>query len=344
MKISSELKAGIITVVTLALLYWGFNFLKGKDLFNKKFHIYAVYEKVDGLTTSREVSINGFKVGSVEKIEFHPDGSGHLVVTMNIESKFAVPHGSVARISGDLLGDKSIELLLSDSTSTVTNGDTLLSQVELSLQENVNRQLAPLKQKTEKLIGSVDTVLVLISGFLNDETKKNFVETFNSIQRSFQVLENTVTTVDRTVTEAQTDLQTTLSNIASITTTLKENNDELDKIFSNLSNVSDSLAQIKFKQTFATLNEALESTRQVMEKINNGDGSIGLLLNDPEVYENMNKATEQLNLLLLDIKYNPRRYLHFSVFGGNKEYSEEEILEMEEENKKKREENSKSEN
>lgn len=337
MKITRELRVGLISILALVLLYWGFNFLKGKDIFSNKKIIYAIYEKVDGLSPSRPVTINGFKVGQVDNIYFHPDGSGRLIAALNITTDFQISKSSIAEIqSNSLMGDKVVELILGDTPIAAISGDTLASDIQLSLTEEVNRQVAPIKQKAETLISDIDTVMVLISGFLNEQTKDNFEATFNSLKRSFLVLENTIKTVDETVGESQGDLKLTFKNIAEITTTLKESGVNIEATIVNLNSITDSLAEVRFKETFRSLNKALTYTESVMEKIDNGDGSVGLLVNDPEMYKNLEEATKQLNLLLLDVKYNPNRYVNFSLFGNKKQYSEEEIREMEEEAEKKR--------
>ncbi len=338
MKITKEVKVGLISLAALALLYWGFNFLKGKELFTNKRVYYAVYDHVDGLNRSRPVTINGFQVGQVEDIYFHPDGSGELVVKMNMTSDFKISRNTLARIySTDILGDKSIELVLGNDIEPAKSGDTLRSDIQLSLTEEVNRQVAPLKQKTEKLLSSIDTVLILVSGFLNEQTRQNFVETFNSVRRSFQILENTVRSVDETVTETQPDLRSIIHNIASITKNLEENNDRFTEIFANINTLSDSLSKVQFRETFDNLSKALVTTEDVLHKINEGEGSMGKLLNDPELYDNLENASEQLNRLILDIKYNPSRYVNFSVFGNRRTYTEKEIREQEQKLKKERE-------
>lgn len=336
MKISREFRVGLVALIALILLYWGFNFLKGRDLFEKKRVYYAVYDKIDGLSRSRPVTINGFQVGMVDEIYFHPDGSGRLIVRMNMSSEFKISKGTLARIySEDIIGGKSVELVLGVNDEAALSGDTLQSDIQLSLTEEVNKQVAPLKQKAEKLIGSVDTVLILISGFLNEKTQENFMETFNSIRRSFQMLENTVRTVDKTVVDSQEDLTTVINNLASITTNLAENNDELNRAFNNVSNITDSLAQVRFAETFRSLNQALVATEKIMTKIEDGDGTLGLLVNDRKLYDNIKEASSQLELLLEDVRYNPKRYVNFSVFGKSKSYTQEEINAMEKERKKK---------
>lgn len=338
MNISRELKVGIIAIIAFGALYWGISFLKGSNLFDNSRYYYAVYQRVDGLTPSRPININGFKIGSVDDISLMPGSEGKLVVRIKLTKEYDIPENTVARIySTGLLGEKAIELVLGNSPTKATVGDTLRSDIELSLTEEVNRQVAPIKEKAEKLIGSIDTVMLLAQGFLNQNTQADFTATIESIKHSFAALQHATSVFDTTMTASSAGLVTTVNNLSKITTSLEQNRDNLDSIFHNLNNVSDSLAEVRFKETFANLNKAIASTNSVMEKINKGEGSVGKLIHDQEVYENLNNATEQLNLLLLDIKYNPNRYVNFSVFGSKKKYSEEEMLKEEAKRKKERE-------
>lgn len=338
MKISREFKVGLISIFALIALYWGANYLSGSNVFESKRYFYAVYSQIDGLSESHPININGHQVGQIAEIYFHPDNSGRLMVKLAMIDDFAIPDNTKARIySSGLLGEKAISLDIGNSTTMAQSGDTLISNIELSLTEEVNRQVAPLKDKAERLFASIDTVMILVSGFLNPETQDDFNKTFKSIKRSFTTLEHSLELLDTTFANSQAGLTSSINNLAKVISTLESNRNQLDNIFKNLDSVTDSLAQIQFKQTFDALNSALVSAESVLTKVDKGEGSAGLVMNDPELYKNLEEATEQLNLLMLDIKYNPHRYLNFSVFGGNKEYSEEEILKQEAKNKKKRE-------
>lgn len=323
----------------MVLLYWGFNFLKGEQVFEKKNVLYAVYDKVEGLTAAKPVLINGYKVGMIDDVYFHPDGSGRLMVAMNITTDFVIARNTKATIvSTDLLGEKAINLDLGTSPEPAVSGDTLISDIELSLTEEVNKQVAPLKEKVESLFGSVDTVLILISGFLDDNAQNNFGATFSSLRRSVTRLESTLTQLDKTVNNSKGDIQGTFANLHKITTNLEQNGEQLSGIFNNLNAITDSLSKARLKETFASLNEALAAAESVLKKVDTGDGTMGKLINDPELYENLERASEQLDLLLLDIKYNPKRYVDLSLFGGRKEYNEEENLKKEQEAAAKRDE------
>lgn len=329
-KLSKEFKVGLVSIFTLALVYWGFNFLKGNSLFQSERFFYAVYNDVDGLDKARPVNINGLKIGRVHDIYLHPDASGKVVVQMIINDDINISKDTEAKIySQDFIGGKSIQLLLGEDPNLAGSGDTLKSDIQLSIKDAVNAQVAPLRAKAEDMISSIDTVITLVQGFLNEETRNSFLTTFSSIKNSFEILENTLTVVNSSVQSTQGDFEKIMKNIALITENLEKNSDNFDTIFNNVSSLSDSLAKIEFTKTFESLNRTLAMTEEVMNKINSGDGSLGLLINDTALYHNLNLTAEQMNRLILDVKYNPKKYVNFSVFGGGKEYSEEEIEKIE---------------
>ena len=324
---SRQIRAGLVAILAFAMLYWGINFLKGKNLFNSQTLVYSIYERVDGLTPARPVTINGFQIGQVNRIYFHPNKDGRLIVEMSINTDFTIPKSSIARInSTSLMGDKSVELILANDYSNIlADGDTLNSEIMLSLTEEVNRQVLPLKQKAESLIGSIDTAMTLVTSFLNDQTRNNFIATFASVRRSFETLENTTKEIDLLVTDNRVNLTRLIENITSISKGLKDNESNLSAIIANAESISDTIAKANIGETLRSLNTALSQSEEIFKKVNDGTGTAGKLINDPKLYDDMAKAAEQLNLLLLDVKYNPNRYIHFSVFGSSKEYDKEEM-------------------
>ncbi|MDZ7847309.1 MAG: hypothetical protein U5L96_11325 [Owenweeksia sp.] len=173
----------------------------------------------------------------------------------------------------------------------------------------------------------MDTVLTLVSGFLNTDTRDNFMETFNSVRRSFKKLENTVGTIDNTVSETQGDVVSSVHNITEVTKTLSDNTAKLNNIFANLNTISDSLAEVRFAKTFKSLQQAMEAAEGISNKINEGEGSLGKLVNDDDLYNNLQDASKQLDLLLMDLRYNPKRYVNFSLFGEDQPYNPESLPE-----------------
>lgn len=329
MTLPRELRAGLIAILALGLLYWGINFLKGKNIFSQQTLVYAIYDRVDGLTPARPVMINGFQVGQVNRVYFHPDRDGRLIVEMVLTTDFGIPANTIARInSQNLLGDKNVEFDLGDSPIFIEHNDTLSSDIARSLTEEVNRQVLPLKQKAENLIGSIDTAMTLLTGFLNEQTRNNFMATFESVRRSFETLEHTTAELDLLITDNRKEITSIVDNVKEISDALGENATELRCIIDNTEEITDTLAQARIGQTFRKLNSALARTDTILDKVNRGEGSLGLLLNDRKLYDQLEAASHELNMLLLDVQYNPNRYLHFSVFGSSKEYDSEALEEI----------------
>lgn len=315
MRYKKEIITGIVFIAALALFIWGFNFLKGFNLFKEQRVFYAVYDRVSGLSKSNPVSVNGLKVGQVSDIYFEPDFSGNIIVELTIETQIPIPRNSVALIySSDLMGSKAINLQLGLDSLFVNDGDTLQTKVEASLKEAVNQQIQPLKLKAEELILSMDSVVTVIKEIFNEKARDNLTHSLASIQQTFENLENASYNLDTLVAAQKTRLSNIMINLESITTTISENEDNIDNILANFSSLSDSLAQAKIPQTFANINRVADDVAVIIDKINNGEGSIGMLVNDENLYKDLQKTAEQLHLLMEDIRVNPKRYVRFSLF------------------------------
>ncbi len=311
-----ETKIGLIAFISLAIIYLGLNFLKGEHVFGNQDVYYGVYERINGLEVSNPVMLNGFKIGQVKKIEILNDGSGKLKVTMLVHEDLDIPKDSKALLkAGDLLGSMQIHIILGESTEMAQSGDMLQPDVEGDLVEEVNAQLRPIKVKAESLISSVDSVIRVIEGILNAESQQNLVESFTGINRAVRNLEKTTVRLDTLVREERQRIKAIFMNVESVTSTLAENGDELDRIINNFADISDTLAQANIAETVVKANAALEDVESVMTKINNGEGSLGMLINNPDLYNNLESASNNLDLLVEDIRINPNRYVQVSVFG-----------------------------
>ncbi len=305
-------------IAALALFIYGFNFLKGKDIFKKERHFYSVYPGVGGLVVASPVFINGLKVGLVKDIRFHPDASNRVVVEFALTNPISIPSNSVARIySSDLMGSKAIDLILGNSTTMASSGDTLSSQLQATLQEEVNRQVLPLKTKAEALMGSIDSAITIIRYVFNETTRENLDKSFLSIKTTIENLEHTTFNIDTLVTSQRYRMSLIIANIESITTNIRNNNQQISNVLENFSRITDTLARIQLSSTFEQLNTTLTRTAEVMTKIESGQGSLGLLINDDSLYQELTKSSQELELLLQDMRLHPDRYLHFSVFGRN---------------------------
>lgn len=320
MKISREVKIGFSVIVTLAIAVWGFNWLKGNDILVKSREYYAVYTNVGGLSTSAPVQVNGLQVGSVSDIRLMDGHPGLVLVTFKITNKnFKFPKDSEAKLaSPSLLGGKVIEIVLGDSSVTAVPGDTLFTRYELDLQQQVNEMVAPLKVKVENLLSNIDSILIPIQTILNDQTAQRLAEGIGRIPKIIANLEHITFKVDTLISSEKNKLSRIFSNVESISANLKNNNDKISSILDNVDEITDSLAKSNFKKAIANATDILEKVDNIVTKIDNGEGTLGALINDDKLYLQIDSAAKNLNFLVDDIGQNPERYLHFSFIHINR--------------------------
>jgi phospholipid/cholesterol/gamma-HCH transport system substrate-binding protein len=313
---NKELKIGLLTIVAIITLVFGINYLKGINILNDNRNFYAVYENIGGLEVGSPVMVNGYKVGMVNAITFLIDNNQSLLVTINIEKEFDIASNTVCKIvNQDFMGTKGIDLLLGDASDLLAIGDTLISDIEATLQAEVNAQILPLKNKAEELIGSIDSVMIIITAVLNKNTRESLRNSFQSLDETFLLMSSTMLKVDSLVNKNDERISRIVRNLESITTNLESSNGEIKTILTNFASLSDSLVK-------ADVIETLKNVSELTSKINNGEGSLGLLIKDDKVYTNFEKSTRELAALIEDIKKNPSRYVNFSIIGGGKSYVE----------------------
>jgi len=317
MKITKEVRIGIIVLTAIALSYWGLNYLKGQDIFTSQKAIYAVYSRVDGLLPSNVVQVNGYKIGFVKTINLLPDHSGRLVISMHIKSDLKIPRNSKAEIfSTDFLGTKAVQLIFGDSKEDIQDGDTLPSSVQASLTDEVGAQVAPIKEKAENLLASLDSVAAVFREVFNQETKLNLKKSFESISAALNSIDNIATTVDTMLGKKNGRIKLLLENLESITGNIKNHNQQIGEVIDNFSGISDTLRKANLSQTILNLKNTLDKTSSIFDKVNKGEGTLGLLVNDDSLYVNLNNTARSLDALVKDLNANPKKYVHFSMFGG----------------------------
>ncbi len=317
MKISNELKIGVLATVAIVLFIIGYNFLKGTDVFSSTDTFYARYKEVDGLGLSNFVKIKGLNVGRVTDLVLEEGNQGEIIVEFTVDENFKLPKGTIARIiSSDLLGTKAINLELSDTTIYYQNGDTLVSALQESLSKSVQAELLPVKQKAENLLSSIDSVLTIIRSIFNEQTTKDIKQSVSSITSTLNHINKSAENVEGLLVQNTTRIDRIFSNIESITLMLKNNEENISAVLSNLNNISDTLAKSNLKQTIASAQDALETTAEILDKIKKGEGTIGMLVNDEKLYNNLEQTSLDLDLLLKDLKSHPDSYVHFSIFGN----------------------------
>jgi phospholipid/cholesterol/gamma-HCH transport system substrate-binding protein len=314
MKLKKTSKIGILVVFCLTLLVWGINFLKGRDIFRTERVYYARYENVGGLTATTLVTLNGLKIGYVREIYFAEDLSGDLIVKIALHNNFPLPVGTTAQISSsDLLGSKVVKINLGKSDKLLLPNDTLNTQMEADIMQQVNEQIAPIKAKAERLIENLDSIVTAASKVLSSDAQNNISESIRQIQMTMTNLEKISTNLSDVISGQKNNLASTISNLSEITGNLKNNSGKLGHIMDNFSSLSDSLKKLELNRTIENVNSSVASLETILAKIDTANGSLGLLVNDPRLYQNINYTSENLNRLLIDFRTNPKRYLHFSA-------------------------------
>jgi phospholipid/cholesterol/gamma-HCH transport system substrate-binding protein len=314
-KKSTIVYIGITFVVAIFIFVWGYNFLKGKDLFSKQMILYSRYHKIDGLVTANPVLINGKQVGSVRKIFFAPDHSGDLIVSFLIKDKFPIPKNTVARIvNATLLGAKSVDLKLGNSKEVVKSGDTLRGSVEVTLKDEVSSALAPMKARAERILSNADTLIKSMSKLLSKETKGNLRMSFEDIAGLLHNLKLTTAELKQTVHQSKGHIIQTTAHIDSLAAVLSDSRGDMQEMIYNFKNISDTLAHADLAGTIRQTKASLEHINQLLQKINQGQGTVGQLIVNDSLYIELNKSVSDLDKLLKDLKANPHRYLKFSVF------------------------------
>jgi len=311
-KIKTEVRIGIILLATFLLVFWGINYLKGRNLLKKTDIYYAVFNNVQGLDPSSPVLLNGYKVGLINTIDFDVESLTNIVVSFSVDHKFNIPKTSVVElISADLLGSKALQIIPSKSKEFHVYGDTLTSSIKDDIFSSMSNEIIPLKESAESLMLNLDSVVNALAVILN-------AETIVSIQNSFVNLETTSQLLSEQLSTG--DLRKMLNSLAGFSNSLNDNKEKLDSIFYNVENISDSLASANILSLINSANESFMNIAQLLEHVNSGEGSLGKFSQDDSLYNNLNSSMESLDLLLKDLQENPKRYVHFSVFGGkNKE-------------------------
>ncbi len=304
MKYTKEVKTALLALVAILLFIFGYSFLKGKNWFDSSRTFYAVYNDVEGLTPSSPVTINGLKVGSVAAIGFLDD-TGKLVVTFTVDTELPFSANSVAQIyGGGLIGGKSVAIIPTyERDNLAKDGDTLNSEIEEGLLELVNERLTPLQEKVEKAIMSTDSLINSFNEVMNPRTRENLKNSIEDLSITVAALKSSAQTADNILGSNSNRIDTAMTNFAQVSRNLKE--------------FSGKVNEIDLEKMSTDLEETIAGLQSVSDKLNNGEGTAARLINDPSVYNNLERATNQLDELIQDVKLNPKRYVHFSIFGKN---------------------------
>lgn len=308
-KLSNEVKVGGTVLVTILVFIWLFNFLKGKDFISSKAHYYAIYDKIGGLAESSPVEINGYKVGVVQSIDFIDAKSGKLLVEFAVNRDFKLPKNTFAEIVPiSLLGGMKVQFVYGIGPGTYSNGDTIPGHLAESLTDKVETEFLPVKDQISNLIIVLDSVTSSINDVLDADFKKNLGNTFSN-------LSSTTESLDKIIGSKESELKATLDNINKFSKMLADNAEKMNRSFDNLEAITDTIEASDIYGAVSNLKASLERASLLMENLNNGKGTAGKFLTNDTLYSNLSTSLESLNVLLMDMKANPKRYVHFSIFG-----------------------------
>tara|TARA_B100000575_G_scaffold119741_1_gene95326 strand:+ start:865 stop:1809 length:945 start_codon:yes stop_codon:yes gene_type:complete len=310
LKYSKEIKVGFLALIGVMMSIFSYNYLKGINLFEKNRKFTVKYEKVDGLSASNPVTLNGFKIGKVQKINFNPNNTRELLVDIIIENDVLFPKTSLAELyETGLIGGKAIAIIpdYKNDSTIASDGDLLKGVIKPGLTELVNQILPQVQLQIEALIKNAEIVLGNINTLFDEETKQE-------LRSSIQDFSNLTKNLSETSDEISNLI---VNNSENLTNTISE----LSKASSNIRTISDSISEEEVLKIASNLNELVSNLNTITKSLKDSEGTAGQLINDKSIYKNLENATNELNILIKDIKLNPGRYINFSVFGKkNKEF------------------------
>jgi phospholipid/cholesterol/gamma-HCH transport system substrate-binding protein len=301
---SREVKVGLLAVVALVVLYFGFHFLKGSDVFSRSNTYFVEYENVDGLTPSNPVLLNGYPVGRVLEIELMPERNNILKVTLDVKKDVPIPEGTKAiLVDGGVLGGKAIRLALGQSTTILESEAQLISEKELGLMALLQNQASPVLTHADSLMRNL---AIVSEGF------KQTGETLNRVLSNF---DQTGTSLNVILSENRTKIAGLMGNMNKLSESLVETEKSLKPLLANANTLVDSLRAIELGNTVAKAHKTIDELQKLLAGVKAGEGTAGKLLTDDALYTNLNYTMVSLNQLLANFREHPKRYINVSVFG-----------------------------
>jgi phospholipid/cholesterol/gamma-HCH transport system substrate-binding protein len=308
-KISNEFKIGAIAFVTILSFIWLYSFLKGRDVFNPNANYYVIYNDIGGLTETNPVEINGYKAGVVKEISFINDKSGRLLVTISINKDFTLPENTTAEITTfSLVAGMKIRLVFGNGPGNYKSGDTIPGILAESIIKKMESEIAPIREKISGIIEVLDSVLTGINDIMGPEFRNNMKGTMANLNNASRNMNEMISSKDA-------GLKPMIADMNKFSRMLAENSEKLGTTIGNLKTISDTLAAADLYATVTNLKVTLEKTAGIMGKMNEGEGTAGQFFTNDSLYINLNSSVKSLDLLLKDLKENPKRYINVSVFG-----------------------------
>lgn len=311
---SKELKTGIVAIAVIALFIWGYNFLKGQDLFSPNTrHFFVEYNNINGLNEASNVTINGLKVGRVDEVAFNnnPNKQGNLIVKIVLDTDFEFSKTSIAKIySASLMGGKNLAIVPKYDGEIAKTGDFLKGEVESDIFSSVGEKLNPIQAKLENVLVGADSLLIGFNQVLNKESKESLNRSIIGLEATISDVRKTLSSVNSLVAHNKENLSVTLENTKKIT--------------DNFNKVSEDLANTNIQESVKKLEATLANVNSMIANVKQGNGTLGKLMTDDKMYTNLTNASKELEELLREMKLNPKRFVHFSLFGKKaKPYNED---------------------
>jgi len=314
MKISNETKIGVLTVLAVTIMILGFNFLKGKTLFGTSHTLFAKYTNVQGLASSNPVMINGLQVGTVYSITTDKNMKV-ILVNMTLTKDVNIPVNSFATIKNNPLGTTAVEIRLGDATQYLPKNDTIPTEMSAGILDAAIQEMRPVLGQVKNAVKSLDSVLRTITSVVDPTAKNNIRGILDNLNKTTAGLTESSASLQILLNTQTGALAKSLNNVNAFTANLANNNDKLTSVMSNLDKTTTNLSNLDLQKTLTTLDATVNDLKSSLGKLNSTNGTAGMLLNDPKLYMNLASTANKLNLLLDDIKTNPKRYISFSVFG-----------------------------
>ncbi|MHA4810237.1 MlaD family protein [Flavitalea flava] len=309
MKIANETKIGLMAAVAIVLLILGFNFLKGSSLFEHTKKLYAVFDNVDGMEVSNAVKINGLQIGSVSAInESDKDLKGGIIVTITLKKDVHIPENSVGEINSGIISSSSIVINKGDATVMLKDGDTLETKQKSNLFSQVEQSVNPVILKLGGTLTSLDSLIQVIGSLFDPKLKNNLTSIIANLAGSSANLQKMLNTQSGALAQS-------LQHVNEFTGNLAKNNEHITKTLENVEKTTSRLSEARIPETVESLQSSINELKGVIGKMNSTNGSLGLLLNDKKLYQNLEGTTRSLNILLDDVRVHPKRYVNISVFG-----------------------------
>lgn len=308
MKISNEVKVGILAIVAIITLVTGFRYLKSKDVFNHTPKLYAIFKSVGGLERSNFVKINGLTVGTVYLLEPADENVTAVKVTISITEKVNIPANSVAYIEGSLLGAANIVIERGSATTFLNDGDKISTKEEAGLLGNLTSEAKPLMSKVKTAADTLTYLLASVNNILGNNTQRD-------IQNAVANLALSTATLNKLLTDLNGPLTKSLNNVGSITDNLKNQNAAIEGILNNANTFTNNLKQLQFQRTVDSLNITISDLHAAVNNLKNPNGSLGALMNDKQLYNKMTDVLLSAEILLDDLRVHPKRYVNISIFG-----------------------------